>query len=222
MDFTQVYVNFVNFKNLATIKTLRKMTETTIKLKAPEINEGITVKEALAKRSSSREFAGTPLTLKELSEILWAAYGINRPDGHRTVPAAWGIYGLNLYAVLDDGIYLYNPEDHTLELVTAGDHRHCCGMQEFVYTAPLNLVWMADYSRMHIDDTTFEPMLQEMLPVITALDSGAGCENVYLYAASAGLNIVERVLIDEDSFKKAASLDDNMHFVVAQTIGHRP
>lgn len=110
----------------------------------------------------------------------------------------------------------------SLELVKEGDHRHCCGMQEFVYTAPLNLIWMADYSRMHLDDTTFEPMLQEMLPVITALDSGAGCENVYLYAASEGLNIVERVLIDEESFKKAASLGENMHFVVAQTIGNRP
>lgn len=198
------------------------MAEKTIKLPNPVTDEGMPVMQALSRRSSSREFATTPLSLKHLSEIMWAAYGINRKDGHRTVPAAWGIYGLDIYAVLADGIYKYIPESHLLELVKDGDHRHCCGMQEFVYTAPLNLVWMADYSRMHLDDTTFEPMLQEMLPVITALDSGAGCENVYLYAASESLNIVERVLIDEDSFKKAAGLDDNMHFVVAQTIGNRP
>lgn len=198
------------------------MAPKTIKLIKPTVDEGITVKQALSRRHSSREFSTEPLSLKNLSEVLWAAYGINRPNGGRTVPAAWGIYGLNVYAVTADGAYLYNPQAHELELVAEGDLRKACGMQDFVYTAPLNLLFFADYNRIHLDDARFEPMLQQMLPVVAALDAGAGAENVYLYCTCAGINLVERMLIDEEAFRKAAGLDENLHFVVAQTIGYPP
>ncbi len=198
------------------------MTEKTIKLQRPVVDEGISVKQALDRRMSHREFSPAPLSLKHLSEILWAAYGINRADGRRTVPAAWGIYGLDVFAVTADGVYSYDPKAHELRLVAEGDKRDLCGMQEFVGTAPLNLLFFADYSRMHLDDARFEPMLQEMLPVVAALDAGAGAENVYLYCTDAALRLVERVLIDEEAFKQACGLGENLHFVVAQTIGYPP
>lgn len=199
------------------------MEDKTIKLSAPEVSaKGMTVMQALAARCSTREFSTKPLSERHLAEILWAAYGINRPDGRRTVPAAWGIYGLDIYAVTADGIYLYDPAAHELRLVVEGDHRNVCGMQEFVASAPLNLLFFANYNRMHLDDARFEPMLRNMLPVVAALDAGAGAENVYLYCAQEGIGLVERVLIDEDAFRRVASLSENEHFVVAQTIGYHP
>ncbi len=191
-----------------------------IKLLSPRHEHGITVNEALARRHSSRRFSQEPLSLEHLSEVLWAAYGRNRADGGRTVPAAWGVYPLNVYAVMADGVYLYNPATHTLDPVAEGDFRALCGMQDFVATAPLQLLYFADYSRMHLDDVRFEPMLQEMLPVVAALDAGAGTENVYLYCASAGISVVERVLLNEEEFKHAVGLGENLHFVVAQTLGY--
>ena len=192
----------------------------TIHLPRPGVDRlGMSVTRALAARCSVREFLPEALSLGQLSDILWAAYGINRPDGRRTVPAAWGIYGLDVYAVTAEGIYLYVPEDHSLTIVAEGDHREVCGMQPFVATAPLNLLFFANYSRMHLDDARYEPMLQSMLPVVAALDAGAGAENVYLLCADLGLGLVERVLIDEAAFKAVAGMEENQHFVVAQTIG---
>lgn len=191
-----------------------------IKLLSPRYDRGLTVMQALARRKSTRCFSPQPLSPEHLSEVLWAAYGRNRADGGRTVPAAWGVYGLNVYAVMADGVYLYRADSHQLEMVAEGDFRALCGMQDFVATAPLQLLFFADYERMHLDDVRFEPMLQEMLPVVAALDAGAGTENVYMYCSSEGIAAVERVLINEEEFKQAVGLGENLHFVVAQTIGY--
>lgn len=192
----------------------------TIQLPQPQINEGLTVMEALSARHTSREFSPRQLSLEHLSEVLWAAYGINRPDGKRTAPAAWGVYGLDLYAVTPAGIYHYRPAEMLLEPVAEGDFRNECGMQDYVFSAPLNIVFFADYSRMRLDDVRFDTMLQQMLPVVAALDGGAGIENVYLYCASAGINCVERLLLDEDKFRKVAGLPQTHHFVIAATLGY--
>ena len=82
------------------------------------------------------------LTLQQLSDLLWAADGVNRPDGKRTSPAAMGIYCVDIYVVLPEGVYLYDAAKHELKPVAKGDFRKFAGMQDFVFIAPLNLVYV--------------------------------------------------------------------------------
>ena len=94
-----------------------------IKLNPPDLNSGISLMQALKKRKSTRDISDKKLTLQQLSDLLWAADGVNRPDGKRTSPAAMGIYCVDIYAVLPEGIYLYDPAKHELKSVAKGDFR---------------------------------------------------------------------------------------------------
>lgn len=192
-----------------------------IKLVAPVVAEGLTVKEAIMKRRSTREFSGGQLSLKMLSEVMWAAYGVNRRATRgRTVPSAWALYPLEIYAITSEGAYLYEPEEHKLCPVAKGDLRAAAGVQDFVAGAALDIVVFANPSKMRIDDPAMAPLLEARKERIASLDAGAVAENVYLYAASAGLNIVERVSVDEEALKKALKITDDSFFVVALTLGY--
>jgi SagB-type dehydrogenase family enzyme len=100
-----------------------------VALPKPDLIGRMTLERALAMRRSVREYAPTPLTLREVSQILWAAHGITGPEGKRTTPSARAVYPLQVWLVANDvtglapGIYCYSPADHALELVAAGDHR---------------------------------------------------------------------------------------------------
>lgn len=192
------------------------------KLIEPQVNEGITVKQSLSRRHTSRDFSTEPLTEKNLSEILWAAYGVNGPDNHRTVPSACGIYPLSIYAFLPDGVYLYDPVERTLTLKVEGDHREKAGMQEFVASAPLSLVMLSDFTKFKTGNPTFDPILAGNEMKYSLLDAGAATENVYLYCTCAGINVVERGMADEKTIKELLGLGDNMHLVVSMTVGYPP
>lgn len=195
-----------------------------IKLVAPTTKNGITVNEALNRRHTSREFAPRELELKDLSELLWAAYGINRkPSLKRTVPSAWGLYPLEIYVMTADGSYLYEPEEHKLLPVSAGDKRGLAGEQDFVSGAPVDLMIFADTKKMHVPDSPeMDQKLQKCLDRVMGLDAGAVAENVYLYCASAHLNVVERMMVDENALKDGLGLSDQYRFVVALTVGYAP
>ena len=113
-----------------------------IKLNPPDLNGGISLMQALKKRKSTRDILDKKLTMQQLSDLLWAADGVNRPDGKRTSPAAMGIYCVDIYAVLPEGVYLYDSAKHELKPVAKGDFRKLAGMQDFVFIAPLNLVYV--------------------------------------------------------------------------------
>lgn len=198
-------------------------TITPLKLVAPVISEGLTVKEAIMKRHTSREFSSQPLSLKLLSEVMWALYGVNRKgtDG-RTTPAAWGIYPLEVYAMTAEGTYLYDPEEHKLNPVAAGDMRAMSGLQEFAGQAALDIVIFADRDKMRLDDPSLQQLMDSNLVRLVSLDAGAAAENLYLYAASAGLNVVERVYVDDAALHKALHLPESRMFVVALTVGYPP
>ena len=104
--------------------------------------------EALEKRHSSREFAADALPLPLLSNLLWAAYGVNRADGGRTAPSALNAQEIDVYVALPEGAYLYDHEAHALNLVVRSDLRRVTGYQDFVDEAPLDLVYVADHARM--------------------------------------------------------------------------
>ncbi|MDR0370926.1 MAG: SagB/ThcOx family dehydrogenase [Prevotellaceae bacterium] len=198
-------------------KTFTEMDLTTfetIKLTAPAVESGQPLLTAMQNRKSDREFSDKNLSLEHLSEILWAANGINRAgENKRTVPSAMAIYPLDTYVFLANGVYKYIPETHELTPVVAGDHRALSGLQPFVETAPLNLVFIADYHK-------YSRVPAERRIYLAALDAGHCAQNVYLYCASEGLKSVVRAGAQEQAVLELLGLDENYQFVVAQTVGY--
>lgn len=188
----------------------------TIKLTAPKTDCKAPLMEVAQNRKSDRNFAETNLSLEDLSNVLWMANGVNREDGKRTVPSAMAMYPLETYAVLSNGIYRYDPAAHQLIPVLEGDHRNLTGLQDFVYNAPLNLVFIADYST-YIE----RKMPENKWLYLAALDAGHCTQNVYLYCAGAGLKVVVRAGAKEKELLEALNLDPKKHqFIVAQTVGY--
>jgi SagB-type dehydrogenase family enzyme len=184
-----------------------------IRLPAPDKRGGVPVMQALAKRRSAREFALTPLTMPVLSSLLWAAFGMNRRDGGRTAPSAINAQEIDVYVALPDGAYLYDAKSHSLRLVAASDLRRVTGYQDFVDDAPLDLVYVADHSRMR------------MVPVASresyaSVAAGAIAQNVYLYAASSGLATVLRAWIDRAAIADALGLTHDQQVLLSQTVGY--
>lgn len=188
----------------------------TIRLQAPDTLSGIPLLQAAMHRKTDRKFESANLSLKHLSEILWIANGVNRINGKRTVPSAMALYPLQTYAVLANGIYLYNPQKHLLEPVLAGDYRALCGLQEFVNFAPLNLVFIADYKKYDAP----RKVAEDKRLYLAALDAGHCTQNVYLYCASENLKCVVRAGAKDAELLKVLKLDEKYQFVVAQTVGY--
>ena len=173
-----------------------------------------TLIEALSRRRSTRDFASRELPRDVLSTLLWCAFGINRPDsGGRTAPSAHNWQEIEVFAVLPDGAYRYDARRHALQPVVNADLRAATGMQEFVGTAPLNLVYVADFGKMgdaSAEDRTF----------YAAADAGFVAQNVYLYCAAAGLACVVRGLVDRRKLAPALRLRTDQRIVLAQTVGY--
>ncbi|NDV47068.1 SagB/ThcOx family dehydrogenase [Paludibacter sp. 221] len=188
----------------------------TIKLLAPDTECGASLMQAAQNRKSDRDFAETNLSLEHLSEILWMANGKNREDGKRTVPSALAMYPLETYAVLVNGIYHYDVDNHQLNPVVEGDFRNLAGLQDFVYTAPLNLVFVANYNKYN----GARKVPENKRLYLAALDAGHCTQNVYLYCAAKGLKSVVRAGAKEKELLNVLGLDANYQFVVAQTVGY--
>ena len=184
-----------------------------IKLSKPDLAKGIPTMEALSKRRTNRNLSDKKLTLQQLSEVLWAADGVNRPDGKRTAPAARAKYAVDIYAVLPEGVYLYDVAKHELTLVVKGDFRRECGMQDFVYIAPLNLVYVLNLKNWD----TSRPMPQQKRDRWIAVELGCIAENVHLYCASEGLGTVIRGMIDENKFGEVIKVKPEL-ILMAQTV----
>jgi len=187
----------------------------TIKLPAPDKRGGLPLMQALAKRRSSREFSGKPLPLPILSNLLWAAFGVNRRGGGRTAPSAINAQEIDVYVALPGGAYLYDATAHTLKLVAASDLRRVTGYQDFVDDAPLDLVYVADHARMRM-----VPVAQRESYASAA--AGAIAQNVYLYSATAGLATVIRAWIDRSAIADALGLSHDQQVLLSQTVGYPP
>jgi SagB-type dehydrogenase family enzyme len=187
-----------------------------IKLPAPDLNGGTTLMQALNERSSHREFSAKELAMDHLSGLLWAACGINRAEsGKRTAPSAHNWQDVQVYVFLNSGIYLYKEMNHELELVLDGNHQAAAGLQDFVPTAPVNLVYVADYAKMEGADTSRRDFYG-------GINTGFISQNVYLYCASQQLNTVVRAMVDRDALHKLMKLRPEQHVVVAQSVGYKP
>jgi SagB-type dehydrogenase family enzyme len=167
----------------------------------------------LQRRQSGREFAATPLSEQQLSGLLWAAAGINRPEaGGRTAPSAMNAQEVRLYLALPQGLYLYEPEGHRLLRVLAEDVRRVTGYQDFVDNAAMDLIYVADHARLSL-----VPASQRVAYAYAC--AGAMSQNVYLYCASAGLATVVRAWFDHGALSQAMALDSNQQLLLAQTVG---
>lgn len=185
----------------------------TVKLPDPQKTGGMPLMEALQNRQSQRSYSDKDLTLQELSNLLWAAYGINRPGGKRTVPSARGWTEFDIYIVKADGWHLYQPVGHALQKLGNEDIREHTGTQDFVKTAPLNLIYVADYEKM-------TDAGDDARDFYSATDVGFIAQNVYLYCASAGLATVVRGSIDKGKAEEVLKLHPNQHVILAQTVGY--
>ncbi|MBI4893923.1 MAG: SagB/ThcOx family dehydrogenase [Acidobacteria bacterium] len=176
-------------------------------LPPPVTSGGKPLMEALKARQSGREFSPRKLPEQTLSNLLWAAWGVNRPEkGGRTAPSAMNRQEVDLYAVTAEGAFLYDAKKHALQAVAAGDLRALAGTQGFVKDAPLNLVLVADTAKS--GDLTY-----------AAISAGAISQNVYLYCASEGLSTVVRASVDRPALEKALRLRPEQKILVAQTVG---
>lgn len=187
--------------------------ESRIALPPPHRDGGMPLMEALSKRRSSRAFASREVPLTLLSSLLWAAYGVNRENGERTAPSALNAQEVDLYVALPSGAYRYDAAAQALDLVTANDVRRVTGYQDFVDEAPLDLVFVADHSRMKLI-----PVAQR--ETYAAAAAGAICQNVYLFAASNGLSTVIRAWIDRNAIADALGLSHDQQVLLSQTVGY--
>jgi SagB-type dehydrogenase family enzyme len=194
-------------------KPAKGNTATSISLPQPEKRGGLPLMEALAKRQSSRDFAPDPLPLQLLSNLLWAAYGMNRADGGRTSPSALNVQEVDVYVALPSGAYRYDATAHELHLVASSDLRRITGYQDFVDEAPLDLVYVADHSRMSL-----VPVGQR--ESYASVAAGAITQNVYLFAASNGLATVIRAWIDRAAIADALGLTHDQQVLLSQTVGY--
>lgn len=186
----------------------------TIQLPAIQKTGGMPLMEAIAKRSSSREFAPTALTPELLGGVLWSTAGYNRPaKKKRTAASSRNRQSVDVLAVLETGIYAYDAEKHALNLLVAGDHRKLAGSQPFVATAPLNLVYVGDADKIEIKDA-------EARMLSLGADAGLMAQNAYLYCASEQLSCVIRAWIEHEPLAKLLKLPKNKRVLFGQTIGY--
>lgn len=168
-----------------------------IKLEAPDLSRGKAVMQALSERQSTREFSDKELSIKDLSDLLWAANGINRPEsGKRTAPSALNRQDVKVYVCMKSGSYLYEPGKQTLVLLSEGDARP-------VDIAPVCLVLVADSNEM-----------------MAAIDAGIVSQNVSLFCSGTGLATVPRASMDKAALREALKLSDKQEPMLNHPVGY--
>ena len=197
------------FSTFATAQDLKP-----VHLPLPQMDGGKPLMQALKERKSARAFSPEKLPMQTLGNLLWAAFGINRPDtGQRTAPSAMNRQEIDIYVATANGLYLYDAKAHALQLMLTKDLREATGNQPFVKDAPVNLVYVADFARaggVNADEKD----------LYSAADTGFIAQNVYLFCASEGLATVVRGSVDRTTLAKAMKLRPEQKIILAQTVGY--
>ena len=184
-----------------------------IALPPPRSKGGLPLFEALALRRSTRAYSDRPLPAQVLSDLLWAAFGVNRPSGDRTAPYWRHIMVIDVYAATADGVWLYEPKTHSLLLQFRADIRTSTGLQDFVGTAPLNLIYVAHGERM-------QDISPQERRLYASVDTGFIGQNVYLFCASEGLATVFRGAVNYEELDQIMQLGKDQFVTFAQTVGY--
>lgn len=185
-----------------------------VSLVKPQMDSGRLLMHVLKERKSTRAFSGEKLPIRVLSNLLWAANGVNRPaTGGRTVPTARNLQEVDVYVATATGLYVYDGKVHVLRPVSKQDIRALTGTQSYVKDAAVNLIFVADGHRM-------EAMAPEDRDLVSATTAGAMAQNVYLYSASEGLGTVVRSSIDRPVLAAAMGLRPDQKILLAQSVGY--
>ena len=183
------------FASLLLVVTMYAQDLKAIKLSSPDKNRGSSVMKALSDRHSDREYAAKELSLQDLSDLLWAANGINRPDGKRTAPSALNKQDIDIYVIMKEGAYLYDAKANNLQPIAKGDHRAAvAGSQDFVKSAPVSLVLVSDLSRF------------------------GNIANIF--CAATGLATVPRATMDQAALKRILKLTDSQLPIMNNPVGY--
>jgi nitroreductase len=185
-----------------------------IQLLKPQIGSGNSLMQALWKRMSSRKFSPEPLPVEVLSNLLWAGFGINRPDGKRTAPSAMNMQDIDIYVILTDGLYLYDAKANQLKLMFIQDLRGLAGTQAYAKEAPVNLIYVCDYAKMGGKTS------DDAKHLFSGFHAGVIAQNIYLYCASEGLATVVRAGMDIPALSKAIKLRPDQKITLAQSVGY--
>ncbi len=185
-----------------------------IKLLPAQTEGGRPLMEVLRDRQTKRRYSGKELPLGALSNLLWATFGVNRPDsGKRTAPSAMGYNEIDVYAALPQGLFLYDADAHQLKRVHGGDIRPLTGKQRLVRSAAVDLVFVADFDKV-------EDMSDEEADFYATVDTGYISQNVYLFCASEELATVAIGYLDRDALSKAMKLGPRQKIILSQAVGY--
>jgi len=185
-----------------------------ISLPAPKTSGGKPLMEALKDRQTQRSFSSQKLSDQQLSDLLWAAFGINRPENsRRTAPSAVNWQETDIYVSLESGIYIYDAKKNELTAIAGGDHRKDMGKQGFAADAAVMLIFVADYSKMGLVTP------KENKDFYSAVDAGYISQNVYLYCSSENLSTVVLGMIDRDKIKELLKLKEDQKVILSQCVG---
>ena len=195
------------------LKVIEAKDLSVIKLNTPDKTRGSAIMKALNDRQSIREYKSDPLRLQDLSDLLWAANGINRPDGKRTAPSCRDFRDVEIFVVLSMGAYHYDVTEHALNLVTAGDFRGAVAAgQAFAKEAPLCIVLVADMSKYG--------NMSENSKLMAAIDVGIVCQNINVACAGLGLATVPRGTMDQAALRTALKLTDQHLLLMNNPVGY--
>lgn len=184
-----------------------------IQLPKPKMYGGDSIMNCLKHRGSKREYSSKEIPLQMLSDLLWAANGINRPDEKkRTAPTARNWQDIELYVVIKSGVYFWNDSVLQLKLIKTGDFRKETGKQNFVEEAPLNIIIVSNTSKMI-------GVSNEKIPLYAGMHAGYISQNIYLFCASERLNTVARHYLDFENLSRIMGLKPNQLIILAQTVG---
>ncbi len=185
-----------------------------VKLPAPRMDGGKPLMQVLKARQSAREFSDQRLSQQTLSNLLWAAWGINRADGRRTAPSASNKQEIEIYVVLPEGAFLWDARGNVLNQVAQGDLRGATGTQPFPATAAVNVVYVADMAR------AGRPATDPQQQLNVGADAGFIAQNVYLFCTSEGLATVVRASVNKADLGKQLKLRPDQQIVLAQSVGY--
>lgn len=183
-----------------------------IQLPSPQTEGGKPLMQALKERRTVRTFSDEKLPLQTLSNLLWAAFGINRPDGRRTAPSAKNWQEIDIFVATSEGLFRWDAGKNLLDPIVSKDVRAMTGTQAYVQSAAVNLLYVADYSR--VDSGGMDK------DVLVGADTGFISQNVYLFCASEGLATVVRAGINRDALAREMQLKPEQKIILAQSVGY--
>jgi nitroreductase len=182
-----------------------------VKLLNPDKERGLPLMEALSIRASVREWSDEKLSLHDLSDLLWAADGINRPaEGKRTASSAMNAQDIDIYLFMDDGIYLYDAQQNFLNQIVTGDYRSLAGKTD----APVTLVLITDISRFRAGKDSLKIGWANM-------DAGIISQNISLFCAATGLKTRPRASFPgADKIRELLKLKGSQYILLNHPVGY--